>query len=44
MKPKHGFLVSTVRKFNIDLSHVKHNDPEQEKALKFAKSCHGNIL
>ena len=44
MKPKQGFPVSTVRKFNIDLSHAKHNDPELEEALKFAKSCYGSIL
>ena len=44
MKPKQGFLVAAVRKFNIDLSNAKHNNPVLEKALKFVKSCHETIF
>ena len=33
MKPKHGFLAAAVSNFYTDLSKVKHDDPDLEKAL-----------
>ena len=37
MKPKQGFIAAAVRNFYTDLSKVKHDDLNLEKALKFAE-------
>ena len=40
MKPKQSFIAAAVRNFYTNLSKVKHDDPNLEKALKFARRCH----
>ena len=44
IKLKQGFIAAAVRNFYTDLSKVKHDDPNFEKALKFAKRCHEKYL
>ena len=44
MKPKQGFLATTVREFYTNLSEVKHNDQSLAKSLKFVIRCHEKYL
>ena len=37
IKPKPGFLATAAREFQSDLAHVKHDDNNLSKALKFQK-------
>ena len=44
MKPKRAFLAAAVRNVYAYLSKVKHDDPNLEKVLKFAKRFHEKYL